>query len=592
MTRGIVFIAGLFFSFLASTLASIHSSFAQQSPPAPVPTLADKPAAATAPTESARLAEAQKAFDGGQFAEAARLARGAGDQSADLDFLAGLSLAKLQQWQKAREAFAQGHRKKPEQARFLVEMAGVDYKLKDARAAKRELLAALKIDPRDRYTLEFVGTLYFLDGNLEAALKYWNAIEKPRLRKVSVVPPPKLDPVLLQNTIGFNAPQVLTRDALLGAEARLDNLEIYPHRRVELAPAGDGNYDATLYMAERDLWGDTWWEGALTWLSGLPYATVYPQLYNLGHEAVNVTSLLRWDSEKRRAFVDGSTPLLHQSKYRLHIYFDGRNENWNLTNTFFGGGPALSDLNVRRVAGGAELRSVMSGRWSWSTGLEIANRSFRNLTPEATSSAAGKTFFTDGNSLSYWGRADRSLLRVPEHGFTVDGSGEGRIGREFADGLGSYGAVRGSLTAHWLPKATGDDYEMLARVRAGEAFGDIPFDELYQLGIERDNDLWLRGHAGTDDGRKGAAPLGRRYFLANWEVDKRVYSNGLFTVKVGPFVDNGAIADSSGLFGSQKWLWDTGAQCKIRVLSSVTVVLIYGRDLRGGKNVFYGTALH
>jgi hypothetical protein len=27
-------------------------------------------------------------------------------------------------------------------------------------------------------------------------------------------------------------------------------------------------------------------------------------------------------------------------------------------------------------------------------------------------------------------------------------------------------------------------------------------------------------------------------------------------------------------------------------LSSVTVVLIYGRDLRGGKNVFYGTALH
>jgi hypothetical protein len=75
-------------------------------------------------------------------------------------------------------------------------------------------------------------------------------------------------------------------------------------------------------------------------------------------------------------------------------------------------------------------------------------------------------------------------------------------------------------------------------------------------------------------------------------VDKRVYSNGIFTVKLGPFVDNGVIADSSGLFGSQKWLWDAGAQCKIRVLSSVTVVLIYGRDLRDGKNVFYGTALH
>jgi hypothetical protein len=570
-------------SLLASILLASASTFAQQSSSASETKQQDGDV-------KSPLQDAQRAFDAGRYDEAVRLARGAENQSADLDFVAGLALAKLQRWQESRAAFEAGHRKSPRQARFLVELAGVDYKLKDMRAAKRELRAALRLEPKNKYTLEFLGTLYFLDGNTEAALKYWNAIEKPRLQKVLVAPMPTLDPALLQNAIGFNAPQILTSDALLGAEARLDNLEIYPHRREELAPAGDGNYDATLHMAERNLWGDTWWEGALTWLSGLPYATVYPQVFNLGHEAVNVTSLLRWDSEKRRAFVDGSMPLLHQSKYRLHIYFDGRNENWNLTNTFFGGGPALSDLNVRRVAGGAELRSVMSGRWSWGTGVEIANRSFRNLTPEAA--AAGKTFFTDGNSISYWGRLDRSLLRLPEHRFTIDGSGEGRVGREFATGFGSYGAVRGSLTAHWLPQASGDDYEMLARVRAGEAFGDIPFDELYQLGIERDNDLWLRGHAGTDDGRKGAAPLGRRYFLANWEVDKRVYSNGIFTVKLGPFVDNGAIADSSGLFGSQKWLWDTGAQCKIRVLSSVTVVLIYGRDLRGGKNVFYGTALH
>jgi hypothetical protein len=590
------------FVVLAVSLVSLSFSFrdlcfAQQSPSSAKQQQQDddvrsplQDGAKSSVDDRSRLAEARKALNEKRYDEAVRIARGPVHQPADLDFVAGLALAKLQRWQESRRAFAAGHRKMPREGRFLVELAGVDYKLKDTRAAKRELRGALKLEPKDKYTLEFLGTLYFLDGNTEAALKYWNAIEKPRLRKVSVAPPPTVDPTLLQNAIGFNAPQILTGDALLGAEARLDNLEIYPHRREDLTPAGDGNYDATFHMPERNLWGDTWWMGALTWLSGLPYATVYPQAFNLGHEAANVTSLLRWDSEKRRAFVDGSMPLLHQSKYRSHIYFDGRNENWNLTDTFFGGGPALNDLNVRRVAGGAELRSVMSGRWSWSTGIEIANRSFRNLTPEAA--AAGKTFFADGNSISYWGRVDRSLLRLPEHRFKIDGSGEGRVGREFATGLGSYGAVRGSLTAHWLPQATGDDYEMLARVRAGEAFGDIPFDELYQLGIERDNDLWLRGHAGTDDGRKGAAPLGRRYFLANWEVDKRVYSNGIFTVKLGPFVDNGAIADSSGLFGSQKWLWDTGAQCKIHVLSSVTVVLIYGRDLRGGKNVFYGTALH
>jgi hypothetical protein len=166
-----------------------------------------------------------------------------------------------------------------------------------------------------------------------------------------------------------------------------------------------------------------------------------------------------------------------------------------------------------------------------------------------------------------------------------------RAGREFANGLGPFGSLRGSLLAHWLPQAQGDDYEMQTRIRAGGTAGKVTVDELFQLGIERDNDLWLRGHAGTIGGRKGAAPLGRRFLLANWELDKNIYQKGFFTVKLGPFLDSGAVADSSGLFGSRRWLWDTGAQCKVRILGSLTVVLSYGRDLRGGRNVYYGTVL-
>jgi len=87
---------------------------------------------------------------------------------------------------------------------------------------------------------------------------------------------------------------------------------------------------------------------------------------------------------------------------------------------------------------------------------------------------------------------------------------------------------------------------MQTRIRAGGTAGKVTIDELFQLGVERDNDLWLRGHTGTSDGRKGAAPLGRRYFLVNWEMDKNIYRNGFFTLKLGPFLDSGAVADSSG----------------------------------------------
>ena len=63
------------------------------------------------------------------------------------------------------------------------------------------------------------------------------------------------------------------------------------------------------------------------------------------------------------------------------------------------------------------------------------------------------------------------------------------------------------------------------------------------LGMERDNDLWMRGHVGTRDGRKGSAPLGRNYFLSNWEIDKRIYHNGFFSLKLSPFLDTGKITD-------------------------------------------------
>ena len=539
--------------------------------------------------DQARLAAAQGAFDAGRWDETARLTLGPADQSPELDFLRGMTFARLEKWDEAKLAFEAGARKSPHDSRFPVELAGVAYKQKDFRVAKEELQTALRVSPADAYANEFLATIYFLEGNLEAALEYWNREQKPRLRSVAFAPPLQLSEALRNRAMAFNAPQVLTGDALLTTESRLDNLGILSSRRIELTPADSGNYDLTLHVAEKNLWGGSKAEGIVSLLSGVPYATVYPELYNLGHDAVNFTALARWDAQKRRLFAAVSMPVYGDPSLRLRFYADARNENWNLSQTFSGAVTPLSDLNLRRVAVGADFRTVVNGNWSWSTGAEVANRNFRNT------NSAGFTvespFFNGGKSLAGWIGAERTLLRVTERRLALDSSAEARAGREFATGLGPFVTTRGSLTARWLPRAKGDDYEMRAQIRVGATAGKVSLDELFQLGVERDNDLWLRGHRGTTDGRKGAAPLGRRYFLANWEMDKNIYGNGLFTVKLGPFLDHGGIADSSGLFGSQQWQWDSGLQCKVRIFSGVRVVFSYGRNLRGGKGVFYGTVL-
>ena len=535
-----------------------------------------------------RLEVVKKLYSEQKWEEAAREARGPADQSAELDYYAGMALARLGRWPEAREAFSAGAQKAPGDVRFLTERAGAEYELGDYGAAKNDLGRALRLDPKDSYVAEFLGTIYLLEGNLEAALKHWNQLGKPTLTRVEVSPLPKTGKVLLDRSVGFAPPEAFDRDALLKTDALLENLGLFPRWRTELAPDGNDGYQATLKLTERSGWGATPLDGAISLLRGLPYQTVFPSWYGIGGQAINFDSLARWDAEKRRFAANLEFPLFRQPGKRVRVFFDARNENWNLSNSFFQGTALITDLNLRRFAGGAEIHFVESGWWDWTGGVEAISREFRNLPPGVPPRAA--VFFTDSRSVDAWIGVRRWLLRIPERRFTLEGTGEVRGGRTYSAGLGAFGALNGGLAAHWLPRARGEDFEFVSRLRGGARLGDVPLDLLYELGVERDNDLWMRGHDGTADGRKGNAPLGRRYVLWNSELTKNVYDSGFFRLQVGPFLDTGAVADSSGLFGSQKWLFDAGIQAKMRVLGSVSVVLSYGRDLRNGQGLFFATS--
>ena len=544
--------------------------------------------------EAQRLQSVKKLYEQKKWTEALREAQGPAEQSADFDYYAGMALSRLERWREAREAFSNGARKTPNDARFLTERAGAEYTLDDFRAAKQDLLRALRLDPRDSYVPGFLGTIYLLEGNLEAALKYWNMLEKPRLASQQAVPSPKIKNRLLDRSVTFSPPGILQRESFLKTNALLENLEVFPRWRMELTPSANsasGEEDqATLRLSERNGWGSSPLDGMVSLLRGLPYETVYPSYYNVNGDAVNVDSMARWDSQKRRLEVSVTFPAFQQPAKRVRIFFDARNENWNLSQTFFSRSTAISDLNMKRYAGGVELHLVESGRWDLDVGAEGISRDFRNAPAGLTKN--GAQFFISSRGMDGWLGAHRSLVRVPERRYTLDGMAEVRVGRNYSAGLGAFSSVKSELHSRWLPQARGDDYEFLSTLRVGNTFGKVPLDDLYQLGMERDNDLWLRGHPGTLDGRKGRAPLGRRYVLLNTELNKSIYDGAFFRIQLGPFFDSGAIADSTGLFGSNKWLFDTGVQARIRVLGGVWVVLSYGRDLRNGTGAFYGTTLH
>lgn len=532
-----------------------------------------------------RNAQVQELAAAQRWQELLQAVEAASDSSADQDYYRGVALAHLERWDKAREAFLAGRRKQPLDKRFPLELAGISFKQKNYTHAASWLHRALRLDPKDSYANDFLATIYFLEGNLEAALKYWNRAEKPGVEQVHVNPALRIHPVLLDHAFAFSPAGILRREELLASQVRLNALEIFPSYRLDLLARSDDKFDIQFQAQERNGFGGSRVQALLGLFRGLPYQEVNPEYFNLGGSATNWTSLLRWDAQKRRALTSFSGPFLRSPKWRYRLGADLREENWEIRSSFTGTAPALTGLTLRRAGLSAELKRMVGSRWSWVLAAEFSYRNYRNI---FAGSALTPGLLAHGYQLSENAALSYELLRLPEKRLTVSSALLSQVGHVWSGPSESFAKVRAEVKSRWLPRAQGDDYETRLDIRAGDTFGRSPFDELFMLGVERDNDLWLRGHIGTRDGRKGSAPLGTRYVLSNWETDKNLYRNGILTLKVGPFLDSGKITGPSPVTGAKQWLWDSGAQTKISVLG-IGVSVIYGKDLRTGNNAFYTT---
>jgi tetratricopeptide (TPR) repeat protein len=539
---------------------------------------------ANAPTsDSSLINRARQLFAEQRWMEVVGLAQSVSLPSSELDFYYGAALAQLGRWSDAQRAFAAGARLQPGDKRFPLELAGVAFKQRRYPLAVRYLRRALHLDPTDSYGNDFLGTVYFLQGNVEAALKYWNRVGKPQIAEVRSQPTPLVNAALLDRSMAFTPASVLRLPDLLTTEVRVRGLEIFPRYQFDLPARNDGKFDILFRNRERDGWGQGKLEKLFLLLRGLPFQSVTPEVYNLRDQAINFVSMYRWDAQKRRVLAQLSGPFKANPKFHYRLMADLRGENWDIRKSFQGPAPVLGSFNLRREAVGADFASMESGRWRWSAGAEVSHRDFRTVAP---GTVLTPSLLAKGYQLKQLTQVDAELWRLPERRLTLDGVASSQVGRIWSQPSHSFEKLQGSLRFHWFPQSQGDDYEMQHRIRAGKTFGDVPFDELFILGLERDNDLEMRAHIGTRDGRKGSAPLGRDYFLSNWEADKNVYRNGIFTVKLGPFLDTGKITDASAGLGPQTWLWDSGAQAKVRVFG-IGVTFSYGKDLRSGNNAFY-----
>ncbi len=394
---------------------------------------------------------------------------------------------------------------------------------------------------------EFLATLYFLDDNLDAAIKYWNRNGGPLLRDVPMDFETRWDPILLDRTLGIaRATPLLESDYRL-ARKRLDATAAFSRYHFELNPVESSKtdeFDLSLRAADEAPWGPL---PPLSWLNGLPYRTISPEFRNIRGRATNVAALLRWDVNKRRGRVAASAPLSAGVRYEAGV--DMRREIWVL---------GEGTVPVRRDDFFFGFRGIPSSRLLWSGDTVVARKSSKT-------------------SVRYDGSANYELLHIPERRLTLASELRGQFGRTLAT-PDRIARAETLLELRWLPQAKGDDYGVLSKVQIGRVWGTPTIDELFSLGIDRDTDLWLRGHSAFRDGRKGAGPTGRRSVLWNSEISKNLFDSALFKTSVAPFVDVARVREV---------YVDAGIQLRFSLASVLSFSISAGRDLKAGRTVVF-----
>ena len=323
-----------------------------------------------------------------------------------------------------------------------IELAGIGFRAGNYVEAQRHIRQVLRAEPSNTYANDFLATTYLLQDNVEAALKYWNRIGEPRIAEVRTEPALPINPILWDRAFAFSPAATLSVSDFEDTKARIDSLGVLSRFRFELVPEGPAgqDFDVVVHALPADVFAAGWVGAAIALSRGLPYETVQYDVRNIRSAGLNVSTLARWDAQKRRVSLQVSDPIHRNPRHRVDFSLDARNETWDT---------GLEQFTVRKTEAAVSIQSHANAQWSWSSGLRASNRT------------SGKVADRTGFLLTYEASLRHRVLSLPERRLTITTSAAFEFGKQFD-------RTMVATVLHWLPRAVGDDYESTVSVRGEE----------------------------------------------------------------------------------------------------------------------------
>ena len=500
--------------------------------------------------------------------------------SPDAYLYLGLAHSELQQYVRALELFGEAAVLYPADARFLAETAGVHLAERDTERAIEALEQALIVDPADVYASDLLASIRLSQGQVEAALGVWNAIEQPRIESIFQNFSPGFLDRAAPRALAFGRGDVLDYVRWKTTEARLFGSRLYSNVGLEIEPApAPDRYNAIVRTTARGQSASGFLAGLFR---GLPSETVHFDLHDVRDSGIGWQSRFRWDEDRRLLQGRLTVPLPVPGLPVLEIYDTWRRERWNVGPQLPVRSAARPDFDYKVHVLGVELHAVPHYRVEIRGGFEYRNRDAGGAIPGLA--------LDDRNSGVFRFEA---AVRTTDRRYKNKIVGEGFIARESV--LGNFDFSGGSVriaNRYELDRAGRATVDL--SVTGGTARGELPVDHYYVLGLGDVASHRLRAHVASDRGQYGRSPIGTDFVLTNADVRYRLTTLPMFGAMGLPFVeihamgfyDAAKVFDRQRVFRQDRWWHDVGAGIRFETpLAALTAV--YGRDIVGSENAFY-----
>jgi predicted double-glycine peptidase len=412
------------------------------------------------------------------------------------------------------------------------ELSGVRFAQRrwhDASALARE---ALRLDPRDEYALDVLGSSLFMQDDAVGALRVWNQIGKPRINRVRIDGLHHTRYQTVAELLAIQPNMLLTAELFERARRRLGELPDRAATRLAVRPEADGF--ATVDVVVVELAGVP--DGAVEWAGATARAAINREiaaaLPGVDGQGDVWTAKWRWWSNRPGVSVGFAAPRMGGLPGVWRFEGAWQSDTYRTTTS-----PQTVES---RTHGGLAVSDWLSGgvRYQISTGVD--------------SWSGGQKTVSIGASLERVAFGDRLSLSIETGQWTPVNSGS---------------AFR-SIGAHAIARSSAETRDWVVRATAGfEHVSDAaPFALWPGAGEGQVRGTLLRAHPLLSDGvvDVSGAAFGRTLTSAGMELQRWLERPALVRVGIAGFADV-ARASRQADFGSTPVHVDVGAGLRIRI---------------------------